>query len=124
MKSLLMFRGGVRSVEKELATGATKITEDGKTVPVTEKHKLYYKAKTPNELAAHFGAEGAFTNDEAGAVARQKHRARFIASSMCDEAGETLMTVQEAEMILGTLKAEIVNMIVTGSNESGDAGKG
>lgn len=119
-KSLLMFRGGVRSAVKKLATG--ELNEIGE--PITQEHTLYYKAKTPNELAAHFGAEGAFAADEAGSVARQKHRARFIASSMCDESGEPLMTVAEAEMILGSLKAEIVNMIVIGSNEAGDAGKG
>jgi hypothetical protein len=119
MKSLLMFRGGVRSATKALNTG--KVDAEGK--PVTEEHTLYYKARTPNELAAHFGAESAFTNDEAGSVARQKHRAKFIAASMCDEAGQSLMTTAEAELILGSLKAEIVNMIVVGSNESGDAGK-
>ncbi len=118
-KSILMFRGGIRSEKKNLWTGKTD--DEGK--PVTVEHTLYYKARTPNELAAHFGAEGAFTSDEAGSVARQKHRAKFIAASLCTESGDPLMTVAEAELILGGLKSEIVNMVVIGSNEAGDAGK-
>ena len=85
-KALLMFRGGIRSVKKMLSDG--------------NKHTLYYKAKTPNELAAHFGAEQAFTSDEAGNVARQKYRAKFIASSMCTEDGRPSVTVAEAELVL------------------------
>lgn len=109
-KSLLMFRGGVRSAKKTLADG--------------QEHTLYYKARTPNELAAYFGAESSFANDAEGNVARQKARAKFIASSLCTEDGEPLMTLAEAEMVLGSLKAEICNMIVAGSNDAGDAGKG
>lgn len=109
-KSLLMFRAGVRSVVKTLADG--------------NEHTLYYRARTPNELAAHFGAESAFTQDADGNVARQKHRARFIAAALCDEAGEPLMTPAEAENITGQLKAEICAFIVEGSNQPGEAGKG
>ncbi len=104
-----MFRGGVRSITKTLGDG--------------NEHTLYYKARTPNELAAHLGAESAFKEDEAGSVARQKLRAKFIGSSLCTESGEPLMTTAEAELIPGTLKAELVALILAGSNELGDAGK-
>jgi hypothetical protein len=109
LKALLMFRGGVRSVSKTLADG--------------QEHELFYRARTPNELAAHFGAENVLKDDAAGAVERQKMRARFIASSMCDEKGDPLMTVKEAEDIPGGLKAELLALIVAGSNEIGEAGK-
>lgn len=107
-KSLLMYRGGVRSVVKRLADG--------------NEHTLYYKAKTPNELAAYYGAEAAFAEDEKGNVERQKFRARFIAGSLCTEAGEPLLTPAEAELITGTLKGEICAFIAIGSNEAGNAG--
>lgn len=106
-KSLLMFRGGVRSVVKTLADG--------------NEHTLYYKARTPNELAAYFGAESTFEDGEKGNVARQKHRAKFIAESLCTEDGAPLMTLAEAELIPGSLKAEICGFIVSGSNEAGVA---
>lgn len=109
-KSLLMFRGGVRSVSKKLADG--------------EEHMLFYKAKTPNEIAVFLGAQGRFTQDEAGDLARQKTRAKFIAESLCNEDGSPLMTEAEAQMIPATLKPELCELIVTGSNEIGDAGKG
>ncbi len=108
-KELLMFRGGVRSVSKTLADG--------------NEHTLYYKARTPNELAAHLGAETALKEDEAGSVARQKLRAKFIATSMCTESGDPLMSQAEAELVPGTLKAELVALILSGSNEAGEAGK-
>lgn len=109
-KSLLMFRGGVRSVKKLLADG--------------KEHDLFYKARTPNELAQHFGAANALPNDGDGAVSLQKLRAKFIAASLCTEDGEPLMTIAEAENIPGTLKNEIVLMVSQGSAEIGDAGKG
>lgn len=105
-----MFRGGVRSFVK-------KYEDD------TEE-TFHYKARTPEELAAHFGALQAFTPDAPGAVARQAHLAKFIAASMCDEAGNPVITAAEAAKLTATNKAEIANLIATGSNESGDAGKG
>ena len=119
-KELLMFRGGIRTAVKPLATG--KFDSDGKQI--TEEHTLHYKARTPNELAEYFGTLHALSEDGEGAVARQKYLAKFIAASMCDEAGEPLMTAAEAELIKVQLKFEIASMIVVGSNESGDAGKG
>lgn len=104
-KALLLYRGGVRSVVRTLADGA--------------EHKLYYKARTPNELAVYFGAESSFGDDEKGNLARQKARARFIADSLCTESGEPLLTVAEAELVPGTLKAEICQFVIAGSNEAG-----
>jgi len=109
-KALLMFRGGVRSATKTLADG--------------QEHTLHYRAKTPDEIAVFLGAQTRFTNDEAGDLARQKARAKFIASSLCDEAGEPLMTDAEAALIPATYKPELCEMIITGSSEIGDAGKG
>ena len=108
--ALLMFRSGIRSVKKTLVDG--------------NEHELFYKARTPAQLAHYFGAEAAFTNDADGAEARHKHRAKFIAESMCTETGEPLMTVAQAELIPGTLKSEILAIVLAGSNDIGDAGKG
>lgn len=104
-KALLLFRGGVRSVVRTLADGA--------------EHTLHYKARTPNELAAYFGAEASYGDNEKDNVARQKTRARFIAESLCNEDGTPLLTVAEAELVPGTLKAEICQFIIAGSNEAG-----
>lgn len=109
-KSRLLFRGGIRSFTK---------TYEDETVET-----FHYKARTPNELAAFVGGENVLKDDAAGGIARQKHRAQFLASSLCTETGEALVTVAEAEMIPGTLKAEICNLIVVGSNDVGEAGKG
>ena len=108
-KSRLMFRGGTRTFTKKY--------------PDETEEVFHYKARTPNELAAHFGALAAFTETSDGYVARQKHLAKFIAESLCDESGQPLLTAKEADQILASLKAEIVNLIVLGSNEAGDAGK-
>ncbi len=108
-KSLLMFRGGIRTATKKLADG--------------NEHQLHYKAKTPDEIAVFLGAQGRFTQDEAGDLARQRTRAKFIASSLCNEDGTPLMTEAEAMLIPATLKPELCELIVVGSNEIGDAGK-
>lgn len=108
--ALLQFRSGIRSVKKTLADG--------------QEHELHYKARTPAQLARYFGAEAAFTNDADGAEARHKHRSKFIAEAMCNESGEPLLTLAQAELVPGTLKSEMLAMIISGSNEIGDAGKG
>ncbi len=108
-KSLLMFRGGVRSTKKTLADG--------------QEHTLYYKARTPNEIAGFLAADTALSNDEKGTLNRQKSRARFIAESLCDETGDPLMTTAEAEQIPVSLKVEIVALVIEGSSETGEAGK-
>jgi hypothetical protein len=109
-KSRLLFRGGIRSFSKNYEDGSSET--------------FFYKARTPNELAAHFGALAAFAENADGFVARQKHLAKFIAESICDETGEPQFSAKEAESILAPTKAEIVSLVVVGSNEIGDAGKG
>ena len=109
-KSLLMFRGGVRTATKKLADG--------------QEHTLYYKAKTPNEISVFLGGQQRFPDDEAGDLARQVSRAKFIASSLCNEDGTPLMTESEAQLIPTTLKPQLCEMIVLGSNEIGEAGNG
>lgn len=109
-KGLLLFRGGVRSAKKKLADG--------------NEHALFFRAKTPNEIALYVGAMGRITNDEAGDIARQTIRARFIATSLCHEDGSALLTEAEAELVPATLKPELCQMIMEGSNDLGDAGKG
>lgn len=107
-KSLLMYRGGVRSVDRKLADG--------------QEHKLFYKAKTPNELAAYFGALDVLQAGPDGAVSRQKEYAKLIAGSLCDEHGEPLMSFAEAELIPAGLKREICDFITVGSNQAGVSG--
>lgn len=104
-----MYRGGVRSATKTLADG--------------KEHTLYYKAKTPNEIAAFLGAQQRIADDAAGDAERQKTRARFIAESLCNEDGAQLMTFEEAQLIPVTLKPQLCEMVILGSNEIGDAGK-
>lgn len=108
-KSRLLFRGGIRSFSKTYEDGTSET--------------FHYKARTPNELAAHFGALATFGENAEGFVSRQKHLAKFIADSICDETGAAQFTAKEAENILASTKAEIVSLIVVGSNEVGDAGK-
>jgi len=109
-KALLMFRGGVRTARKKLADGA--------------EHDLFYKAKTPDEIALFLGAQNRVSDDEAGDLARQAIRARFIATSLCHEDGSLLMSEDEARMIPATLKPQLCEMILLGSNDIGEAGKG
>jgi hypothetical protein len=109
MKELLLFRGGVRSVKKTLADG--------------EEHTLYYKARTPAECAAFAGAERRYPDTPEGDALREKTRAKFLAESMCDEAGEPLLTLEEAAMLPMTLKPELCLLIVQGSSTPGEAGK-
>lgn len=108
-KTLLLFRGGVRSAIKKLADGA--------------EHTLYYKARTPDEIALFLGAQRRIADDAEGDIERQRQRAAFIAASLCTESGEPLLTVAEARMIPATFKPELCEMIVIGSNEVGDVGK-
>lgn len=107
-KSLLMYRGGVLSVVRKLVDG--------------QDHTLHYKAKTPNEMAAYFGAQQVLEPGEVGAVARQKLHAKFIAESLCDPEGVLLMTPAEAELIPAALKSEICDFILVGSNKTGVSG--
>ena len=108
MKELLMVaRGGVLS--------ATKTLSDG------NEHTLYFKARTAAEVVAFAGAEKRFPDTDEGDLAREKNRAKFIADSLCDEAGAALMTVDEAMLIPSTFKPELCGMVLTGSNKAGKA---
>jgi hypothetical protein len=107
-KSLLMYRGGVRSVVKKLVD--------------EQEHTLHYRAKTPNELAAFFGGLHVLQPGEEGAVARQKLQAKLIAESLCHPDGEPLMTLADAELVPASLKAQICDFILVGSNETGVSG--
>lgn len=109
-KSLLMYRGGVRTAKKTLADG--------------NDHTLHYKAKTPTEIALFVGAQGRLRDktDEQSDVAWQKLQAQFIASSLCNEDGSPLLTEAEALLIPTTLKPEICWLITSGSNEAGGVG--
>lgn len=108
-KSLLFAPTGIRSEEKTLADG--------------NKHKLYFKALTPNQIALFFGAQGRFSDDEPSDIARETHRARFIADALVNEDGTPLLTFIEAQNIPRTLKPELIAMILKGSQEIGEAGK-
>lgn len=108
-KSLLLFRGGVRSAVKRLADG--------------NDHTLYYKARTPDEIAVFLGGQQRITPDAAGDLERQRQRAAFLAASLCTETGEPLLTEAEARLIPATFKPELCEMVVMGSNEVGDVGK-
>ena len=109
-KSLLMFRGGVKSAKKKLSDG--------------NEHELHFLARTPDEIALYLGAEQRVSDDVAGDVARQLLRARFIAASLCYPDGSLLMSLEEAQAVPATLKPELCQMIVFGSNSIGEAGKG
>lgn len=111
-KSLLMYRAGVRSTKKTLADG--------------QEHELHYKAATPSAVALFVAANtraNGKTDDESVA-AWHKRQAEFIAAHLCNEDGTPLMTVAEAELVPATLKPELCWLIVQGSNEAGEAGKG
>jgi hypothetical protein len=107
-KSLLMYRGGVRSVVRKLVDG--------------QDHTLHFKARTPNEMAAFFGSLDLIEKGPKGNVDRQKIQAAFIADALCNEDGTQLMTPADAELIPGSLKVEICAFITTESNKAGTSG--
>jgi hypothetical protein len=107
-KQILMFRGGVKSATKKLADG--------------KEYTIFFKSRTPEEIAVFVGIQSRMTDDTAGDLARQKGRAEFIANSLCNEDGSLLMTIEEARMIPVTLKPQLCEMIITASNDIGDLG--
>lgn len=109
-KSLLMYRGGVRSVTKQLADG--------------NEHQIFYKARTPSEIAGFRGAVSSFASDEKGQVARDKYMGRFLSSALVNEDGSQLLTVAESDNVPDTLKLELCLLVIAGSTETGDAGNG
>jgi hypothetical protein len=100
-----MARGGVCTADRKLADG--------------EEHTLHFKAKTPTEVALFSAAESRWQNTGDEAVKeREKRRAAFIASSLCDESGALLMTEAEAEQIPASLRPELCSMILDGSAQT------
>lgn len=119
--TLFTFRSGIREVTRKLGDG--------------KEHKLYFKAKTPTELALFTGAERRYPETPEGDVQRETNRAEFIASSLCDEAGELLFASKaegkgaagkpDPQAIPPSMKLELCLMITAESNRSDAAlGKG
>jgi hypothetical protein len=109
-KERLFARGGVRSFKKRYLDG----TEE----------TFYYTSRTSSECAGFKGAIRAFAEDEAGCIARDKYLGKFIASAMCDETGAALFTPDEMTQVPENTKVELALLIINGSEELGDAGKG
>ena len=106
---LMMFAGGIRTATRTLADG--------------KEHKLFFKARDPEEIAVFLGEQSRFPDTKDGDLKRHRHRAKFIADSLTDEAGEPLLTPEAANKLLLTLRPQLVEMIVRGSEGVGDAGK-
>jgi len=84
-------------------------------------HTFHFRARAPNEIAAHFGAVQALTKDgqtAEAAVAVQKELARFIADSLCNEDGTPMLDAKKAEQIAPVLKNELRAIIVDGSSKT------
>lgn len=107
-KNSLMFRGGIKSAKKNLSDG--------------KEHTIFFKSRTPDEIAVFVGKQQRNADDTAGDLSRQKQRAEFISNSLCNEDGTQLMTVEEAQLIPMSLKAQICEMVINGSSEIGDLG--
>jgi hypothetical protein len=117
--SLFTFRSGIREVKRKLGDG--------------QEHTLYFRAKTPSELALFMGAEKRYPETDAGDILRETTRAEFIATSLCDEAGELLFRSKgekgnekpDPQLIPPLMKLELSFMIMQESNRSDAAvGKG
>jgi hypothetical protein len=86
-----------------------------------KEHTFHFKARSPNEIAAHFGAVQSVTKDgqtPETAIAAQKELAKFIAESLCNEDGTPLLSVAQAENIAPILKGELRAIIVDGSSKT------
>jgi len=84
-------------------------------------HTFHFRARAPNEIAAHFGAVQALTKDgqtSEAAVSVQKELAKFIAESLCTEDGKPLLDAATAERIAPILKGELRAVIVDGSSKT------
>jgi len=87
------------------------------------KETLYYRTRTPNEIACFAGGERRYSQTEDGDLQREVARAGFVAAAFCNEDGTTLMSAQEAQGIPSLVKFDLCMMVVTGSSQIGDAGK-
>jgi hypothetical protein len=109
-KERLLARGGILSFKKKYDDG----TEE----------TFHYLARTSPECAGFRGALADFANDEKGAIDRDAHMGRLILASMCAADGAPLFTADDVLRIPEGLKAELCVLIISGSSETGDAGKG
>lgn len=100
--------GTIKEGELNLATGA---------------QKLFYRTRTPNEIACFAGAERRYSQSEEGDLQREVSRAAFVADSFCDEDGKPLMTKEEAQRVPTLVKFDLCMLVVTGSSTIGEAGK-
>lgn len=85
---------------------------------------LHFKCKTQDEIVGFAGSLMRLKDDEEGDLKRQRIRAEFVASSLCDETGALLMTGDEAYLIPAITKVEMCELIIKLSNDIGDAGNG
>ena len=86
-----------------------------------KEHTFHFKARAPNEIAAHFGTVQGLNKDGQSAdaaVAVQKEIAKFIAESLCNEDGTSLLTAEVAERIGPVLKGQLRDIIVGGSTKT------
>lgn len=111
-KTLLLVNvGGVLSDVQKLSDG--------------NEHTLHFKAKSSAEVAAFWGfVRRSKDESETSDLARERRSAEFIASSLCDEVGVLVFSgADEAMAVPPTLKVELVNMIIAGSNKPAGSGK-
>jgi hypothetical protein len=111
----LLARGGVRAFKLMLGTKAAP-----------QERSIYFKAKSSQEIAVFLGAERRYPDNEQGDVLRERTRASFIATALCDEAGSLAFKSAEEAMALPNLvKLELCNSIVRESGRTdAELGKG
>lgn len=110
MKGLL-YVGGVRSFDIKLS---------GKL------HAVHFKTKSPAEIAAFAGAERRYPDNSDGDLLRERTRASFLATSICDEAGSlSFESVDEAMNLPNVVKLELCNRVIAESGKTDlELGKG
>lgn len=113
--SALMAGDGVRSF-------VMKLGPNGKQVEKT----IYFKSKSTEEIAVFLGAERRYPDNEQGDIARERTRAAFIATALCDENGSLAFgSTTEAMKLPIPVKLELVNCIVRESGKTdAELGKG
>lgn len=97
--------------------------KEGKLTLATGEQTLFYRTRTPNEIARFAGSERRYPATEEGDLQREVSRAAFVAESFCNEDGSALMTKEEAQQIPSLVKFDLCMMVVTGSSQIGEAGK-
>lgn len=84
-----------------------------------EGHTIYFRTRTPNEIACFAGGERRYEQTQEGDLQREVARSAFVADALCNEDGSPLMTAQEAQSIPPLVKFELAMLIVTGSSKIG-----